>query len=159
MAYRGILPENPSFGTQVARGLGSGLGQGISQGAQLAAQLLGERKNRISKNLSGLSGFVSKELKNRGRKSLAEDPMYMAKILPAAEELVKAGYEPYEAFGFLMEEVFPEEGSNQSKSPFSSGKGLISEFIEGIPERRKQQIEERQKRYEETKGNWSSKRS
>jgi hypothetical protein len=38
MAFRGVLPEVPSFGTQLARGLGGGLSQGIQQAGQLLTQ-------------------------------------------------------------------------------------------------------------------------
>ncbi len=39
MAFRGILPEAPSFGTQLARGLGGGFGSGLSKSADIAQQL------------------------------------------------------------------------------------------------------------------------
>ena len=44
MAYRGILPEVPSFGTQLARGLGGGLSAGIGKAMDLASQLAFERQ-------------------------------------------------------------------------------------------------------------------
>lgn len=46
MAFRGVLPEVPSFGTQLARGLGGGLGAGISSAADFAQKLALKRATR-----------------------------------------------------------------------------------------------------------------
>ena len=43
MAYLGVLPEAPSFSTQLARGLGSGIGTGLNQGISVAEKLGGTR--------------------------------------------------------------------------------------------------------------------
>lgn len=48
MAYLGILPEAPSFSTQLARGLGSGIGSGINQGISLAEKLAGTRQRQTA---------------------------------------------------------------------------------------------------------------
>ena len=39
MAFRGVLPENPSFGTQLSRGLGQGISSGLGKAADFAEQL------------------------------------------------------------------------------------------------------------------------
>src|ERR1700753_2535644 len=56
-----ILPENPSFGVSLARGLGAGIGAGISQGAQFAAQMGMEKFKNAQRQkqiqaVEGLSG-------------------------------------------------------------------------------------------------------
>lgn len=55
MAFRGILPEVPSFGTQLARGIGAGLGAGVSQTANLLSESVKERMKAQAKSQSLLS--------------------------------------------------------------------------------------------------------
>lgn len=80
MAFRGILPEAPSFGTQLARGLGGGFGQGIASSADLAQKLSLQKaksqdmaklqasnqenealKRLTGQDVSGLSGDLKRE--------------------------------------------------------------------------------------------------
>lgn len=46
MAFLGILPEVPSFGTQLAQGLGSGLSQGFEKGLEFAQKMALKKKDQ-----------------------------------------------------------------------------------------------------------------
>lgn len=48
MAFLGVLPEQESFGTQVARGLGGGFGAGLSQAQQFKQQMMLEKQKSHS---------------------------------------------------------------------------------------------------------------
>lgn len=49
MAFRGVLPEAPSFGTQLARGITGGFSQGAGVAGQLAAQSMLEKSKIAQK--------------------------------------------------------------------------------------------------------------
>lgn len=61
--FKGILPEAPSFGTQLARGLGGGIGTGISQATEMA-QKLAAKKAEANENVKLL-----KSLRNQSNSS------------------------------------------------------------------------------------------
>ena len=66
MAYMGIIPDAPSFGTQVARGLGEGISKGIGKSEVLRQQLKGKDPYRklqqtrlaLDSKYKQLSGFI-----------------------------------------------------------------------------------------------------
>lgn len=72
MAYMGIIPEAPSAGTQLARGLGGGLGAGLTNAAQFAQQMALQKQgsqsaaeqlqpNPAAKALDDLEALVGKK--------------------------------------------------------------------------------------------------
>lgn len=61
MAFVGVLPEQESFGTKVARGLGGGLGAGLNQALQFAQQMQLQREK--SRPLQALLGSMTGEAK------------------------------------------------------------------------------------------------
>lgn len=93
-----ILPEAPSFGQQLARGLGSGLGQGLSQASQMAIQLMGERRKQLNKNKADVDSFIHKKLKDQGYKSWLENPKKKAALKEIYAPLIAEGADPNEAF-------------------------------------------------------------
>lgn len=93
-----ILPEAPSFGQQLARGLGSGLGQGVSQASQIAIKLMGERRKELKKNMSDIDSFIHKKLKDQGYKSWLENPKKKAALKEIYAPLIAEGADPNEAF-------------------------------------------------------------
>lgn len=113
-----ILPEAPSFGTELARGLGAGFSSGISKSSDLASELMKEnykqkmaqnlyssiRRNKgsnMAKDLSGQSdlddsSFTNDELlqmKMSGNKQLSDAADF---ILKAQEQEYKMGGEKRE---------------------------------------------------------------
>lgn len=101
MSFLGIIPEAPSFKTQLARGLGGGLSAGVAQGNDFASQIITEKfKNAMRQKLInriegtdagnqlGLSGKektpdVFSQLLNPGT---AKDPFTKAKNYAAVGE-------------------------------------------------------------------------
>lgn len=76
-------------------------------------QAAAKRADLTSKNLGNLSTFVSRELKNRGLKAQAEDPYYLKNFLQKADELVRQGIEPYEAFNYVFSSLNGEQGADE----------------------------------------------
>lgn len=94
-----ILPEVPSFGTQIARGLGSGFSQGLAQSLQFAQEKAKEsRRQKMLQQIESLSGnrpsspMLSPTDSDQGTPSISgqptmeEDPFAKAKAYAAAGE-------------------------------------------------------------------------
>lgn len=81
-----ILPESPSFGTQLARGLGTGLSAGVSQGSEMATKL-GLEKYKSKQRLENLKKY--REMSSGG--ATAIDPEQKRKafleLVPKAEQM------------------------------------------------------------------------
>lgn len=134
-----ILPEVPSFGTQLARGLGGGIGQGLSQATQLALQLMGERRKNIDKNLSALPSTIQKYVKDLGYKeTLARDPKKLAQLNEMTRKLVSQGQDPTDALNSIFP-AFLSEGKKgsplrQQEASAPESKAKLS-FLPGTEER------------------------
>lgn len=70
MAYRGVLSEVPSFGTQLARGLGGGFGAGVSKATdihgEIAKKLAGIKADRHEEKLKSIENGLGTIEQMRG---------------------------------------------------------------------------------------------
>jgi hypothetical protein len=67
MAFRGVLPEVPSFGTQLARGLGAGIGAGVGSAGEMLAKSLESqmRANKIQSLLGNRNVATNQDLQDK----------------------------------------------------------------------------------------------
>lgn len=105
MAFRGVLPaapQRPSFGTELARGLGAGFGEGISRTTDLAEKFAIEKYKTLQRNKlissieggsSGIGGSTvgsavspEDEIARKLQGASIEDPFRKAKLYAAAGE-------------------------------------------------------------------------
>jgi hypothetical protein len=122
MAFLGVLPEAPSFGTQLARGLGAGLGAGVSQASQLAAQLgLEKYKQQQRQNLiQQIEGGVSRPSKP------PSDEEFLS-LLPKIEENIGRELTPKDLDAIYKNwNQFQVEQTGMQADPFAKAKAYAA---------------------------------
>lgn len=122
--FRGVIPEVPSFGTQLARGLGGGVGKGLDLASQLAAQMSMKKfeSSQRQKLLDSLlhteerqEGISEKLQGNQGR--LTTDPFGRAKAAAVAGE-------------HDLSRIFADEGKIERKEKFAREKEAEPKLLE-----------------------------
>jgi len=123
-----VLEAIPSFGQQLARGLGAGIGSGVSQATQQALQLMGERRKTLAKNVSDIDSFIHKKLKDKGYKSWLDNPKKKAALKEIYGPLVKEGHDPEEAFEHALNQYQGAGKKGISALPGEKGKETSGGF-------------------------------
>ncbi len=120
-------PRKKSMGQKFADAF-AGAGQAVPEALETFIKGREERSKGIDKNLASLSPFISRELKARGRKTLADDPVYLAQLFPQIEELVRSGYSPKDAFDI----VFSQSQGIDSEKQASEGSPFAKDFSQSM---------------------------
>lgn len=147
-----ILPENPSFGTQLARNLGAGFSQGVSQAADFASKMAMKRAEM--KNLQQLIGGDQTSMKPNNEMMTQE----FIDALPQIEQHLGRDLTPQD-LDQLWQGYQQLGAQQQQKSPFSTSEKLALAghadigrvFAEGEKATRKEQFEREKMAHEESK--------
>lgn len=132
MAFLGAFQEQeqPSFGTQLARGLGSGLGSGLSQAVQFAQQMALQKQR---------SSSLANETKQLEKIKTLETGLgtieKMRELLPFAGGFTSSPMNQ-------IQSLFPGETQKKRSELESLGRSLIPLVAAGVPIRNKSEFEE-----------------
>lgn len=133
MAYLGVLPEAPSFGTQLARGLGAGVGAGLSQSADLAQRLALEKQKM---------GSLAQQTKHLEKIKSLETGLgtieRMRELIPFAGGFTSAPLTK-------LQSLIPGEVQSKRAELESLGRSLIPLVAAGVPIRNQREFDEYRK--------------
>lgn len=118
MAFRGVIEEAPSFGTQLARGLGQGISQGIGLGSQLATQLAMDKykQNQRSKLIQQIEGGSYSQ-----PSSPISDEQFLA-ALPQIEQQLGRELTPQD-----LDQLYSGlQGQSKTSDPFAKAKAYAA---------------------------------
>lgn len=119
MAFMGVIPEAPSFGSQIARGLGGGLSQGLMQKANFAQQMaIQKQKSQPLVDLLGRSSGAGSE---KFQPFSPQQEAMLALTNPSA----------FNAYKSLKESHAKEEEKATVKEDLSNVLGQMSETLLG----------------------------
>lgn len=134
MAFLGVLPEAPSFGTQLARGLGGGISAGLGNALQFSQKMALE-KQKMS-NLAGQTKQLEKiKLMETG----------LGTIERMKELLSSAGGWTSNLSGKLQSLIPNSEAQRDRAELESLGRSLIPLVAAGVPIRNQKEFEEYRK--------------
>lgn len=132
MPYMGLIPDAPSFGSQLARGLGGGFGQGLNRASEFAQQMALQKQgsqstaeqlqpNPAAKALDDLEALVGqKGIGLSGRLNPQGEARYnrgmfnslQSSLLPLFKSMFPRGMTERE-FKFINENYIPQSGDTE----------------------------------------------